>query len=169
MVRPRPPGQPGAARRPAGDRGAVRRVPAEENGASQPSWHGFRTKTLRNGVLTPRYYDPEVDRELAALRETHTLVVLGDLAADGRLELRTGDEVGKLGYGRDGVPFVRTSDISTWEINVDPKHRVERPVYEKLRAKQDVRENADSFGRRVLELILPFRAPSASARGSRPW
>ena len=105
-------------------------------------WLGFHAKALRNGVLAPRYYDPEIDRELRSLKRTHHLVVLGDLVASGRLHLRTGDEVGKLGYGAEGgIPFVRTSDISTWEIKVDPKHRVERAVFEKLRRKQDVREN----------------------------
>ena len=104
-------------------------------------WLGFRVKRLQGDVLAPRYYDPEIERELNALRTSHDMLVMADLVQDGRIEIRTGDEVGKLGYGRDGVPFVRTSDISTWEIKVDPKHRVDRATFERLCRKQDVREN----------------------------
>jgi hypothetical protein len=37
------------------------------------------------------------------------------------------------------VPFVRTSDISNWEIKRDPKHCVSDEVFEALASKQDVR------------------------------
>jgi type I restriction enzyme M protein len=56
------------------------------------------------------------------------------------LEITSGDEVGKLAYGSGSVPFVRTSDISNWEVKVDPKHGVSEEIYEGLRKKQDVRE-----------------------------
>jgi len=46
--------------------------------------------------------------------------------------------VGKLAYGTGDIPFVRTSDLSNWEIKVDPKHTVSREVYEQYAAKQDV-------------------------------
>jgi type I restriction enzyme M protein len=56
------------------------------------------------------------------------------------LEITTGDEVGKLAYGTGIIPFVRTSDISTWEVKVDPKHGVSEDIYEKYARKQDVQE-----------------------------
>jgi len=66
---------------------------------------------------------------------------LGDLVDNGCLSLSTGDEVGKLAYGGGDIPFVRTSDISNWEIKLDPKHTIERALYESLKKKQDVRAN----------------------------
>ena len=55
------------------------------------------------------------------------------------LAVSTGDEVGKLAYGGGDVPFVRTSDLSNWEIKLDPKHTLERVLYATLKDKQDVR------------------------------
>lgn len=93
---------------------------------------------LSNDVLAPRYYDPSVDRELEALSSSHELVKLRDLVNHGHLQVRTGDEVGKLAYGTGPVPFVRTSDVSNWEVKMDPKHCVSEEVYEGLARKQDV-------------------------------
>ncbi len=54
------------------------------------------------------------------------------------LSISTGDEIGKLAYGTGTIPFIRTSDISNWELKADPKHGVSREIYESLRDKQDV-------------------------------
>jgi type I restriction enzyme M protein len=91
-------------------------------------------------VLAPRYYNPEVASEMSLLHSTHDSIKVGDLIASGQIELATGDEVGKLAYGTGPVPFVRTSDISTWEIKVDPKHGLSEEVYQKYARKQDVQE-----------------------------
>jgi len=37
------------------------------------------------------------------------------------------------------IPFVRTSDLINWEINIDPKKQVAREVYELYKDKQDIR------------------------------
>ena len=96
-------------------------------------------KDIYENVLCPRYYDPEISRAVKALEKTHSLLRLGDLLEEGTLSISTGDEVGKLAYGTGDIPFVRTSDISNWEIKADPKHRIERELYESLKNKQDVR------------------------------
>jgi type I restriction enzyme M protein len=93
---------------------------------------------VRENVLCPRYYDPQSEQELEVLQRTHFLVSFSDLVASGVLSVNTGDEIGKLAYGTGTIPFIRTSDISHWEIKTDPKHGVSRPIYESLRAKQDV-------------------------------
>ncbi len=36
------------------------------------------------------------------------------------------------------IPFVRTSDLSNWEIKIDPKHRLDRKLYESMKVGQDV-------------------------------
>ncbi|MCP4697895.1 MAG: N-6 DNA methylase [Gammaproteobacteria bacterium] len=99
----------------------------------------FEKSALTKNILCPRYYDPQADRELDALSKTHQLLRFGDLVKNGVLSLATGDEVGKLAYGTGDIPFIRTSDISNWEIKADPKHGLSLEWYEKLRAKQDMR------------------------------
>lgn len=106
-----------------------------------PSPLGFmveRDEVLSN-VLCPRYYDPQVNVEKALLNETHDLPTFGELVREGVLSVQTGDELGKLAYGTGDVPFIRTSDISNWEIKADPKHGVDRKLFESLKRKQDVR------------------------------
>ncbi|NUQ05369.1 MAG: N-6 DNA methylase [Anaerolineae bacterium] len=93
---------------------------------------------LVEDTLAPRYYGFDAETDLADLSETHDLVSVGHLIEQGLLKITTGDEVGKLHYGSGSIPFVRTSDISTWEIKIDPKHGVSEEVYESLAAKQDV-------------------------------
>lgn len=93
-----------------------------------------------DNVLAPRYYNPEVNDALQLLQETHHLVKFGDLVSLGVITISTGDEVGKLAYGNGDIPFIRTSDISNWEIKVDPKHCVSEEVYGIYAKKQDVQE-----------------------------
>lgn len=97
------------------------------------------SRQITNNVLAPRTYvfDKQID---AGLRETHQLITIGQLINENILEVTTGNEVGKLAYGSGNVPFVRTSDISNWEIKSDPKHLISEEIYESLAAKQDVRE-----------------------------
>lgn len=102
---------------------------------------GYQVKSgaIKDNVLAPRYYDPAVDVTLGRLSATHELVSIQTLLDDGSLEITAGHEVGKLAYGGGTVPFVRTSDLSNWEIKRDPKHCVSDEVYQSLAAKQDVR------------------------------
>ncbi len=99
----------------------------------------IREQDISENVLCPRYYDPEVKRVIGVLKKTHSLIRFEKLLEEGYLSISTGDEVGKLAYGSGGIPFIRTSDISNWEIKVDPKHRIDREIYESLKEKQDVR------------------------------
>jgi len=95
---------------------------------------------ISSNVLSPGYYDPEIDVQLIALKKSHTLVSFGELVHSGVVTVSTGDEVGKLAYGTGDIPFIRTSDISNWELKADPKHAIDRGYYEQLREKQDVQE-----------------------------
>lgn len=94
---------------------------------------------LERNVLIPRYYNPEIPRTLARLRESHDLTILRDIVDKGFLETSTGDEIGKMAYGTGNIPFVRTSDISNWEIKTDPKQGVSEEIYQFYAEKQDVR------------------------------
>ena len=92
-----------------------------------------------NDVLIPRYYNPEIGAEMARLGSDYTFIALSDLVEQGVLSFATGIEVGKMAYGTGGIPFIRTSDISNWEIKADFKHGVSEEIYERARAKVDVR------------------------------
>ena len=94
---------------------------------------------LSSNVLCPRYYDPETEQEVEGMGKTHDLHVFGDLVEGGVLSLATGDEIGKLAYGTGSIPFIRTSDLSNWELKADPKHGVSQEIYDSLSVKQDVR------------------------------
>src|SRR5260370_32283644 len=85
----------------------------------------------------------EIDAEVAAeaRAKPHDVVSVAVLVRDGVVSISTGDEVGKLAYGTGEIPFVRTSDISNWEVKLDPKHNVSGEVYERYRSSQDVQPN----------------------------
>lgn len=102
---------------------------------------GFIVKRsqITNSVLAPRAYvfDNQNDE---GLEEAHRLITIGQLIDEKVLEVTTGNEVGKLAYGTGSIPFVRTSDISNWEIKSDPKHLLSEEIYNRFAEKQDVRE-----------------------------
>lgn len=93
---------------------------------------------ISGSVLCPRYYDPQAKEELQGLENTHTLLSISQLITEGVISIATGDEIGKLAYGTGTIPFIRTSDISNWELKSNPKHAVSRDIYNGLRKKQDV-------------------------------
>jgi type I restriction enzyme M protein len=101
--------------------------------------YGVDAATLETNILAPRYHEPLAQRATQHLAKTHELVSVRELLEEGVLAITSGDEVGKLAYGTGPIPFVRTSDISGWEIKIDPKHCVSEEIYEGLRQSQDVR------------------------------
>lgn len=102
---------------------------------------GFLQKRSRISglILVPKYYDPELAEQLQRLSQTHDLVPIGDLAQKKILEISTGAEVGKMAYGTGPIPFIRTSDISNWELKADPKQGVSEAIYNSLSKKMDVK------------------------------
>jgi type I restriction enzyme M protein len=102
---------------------------------------GFRKRLseIAGNIFIPKYYDPEITATLHALQTTHDLPTIGELVDQGVISVMTGDEIGKLSYGTGDVPFIRTSDLSNWELKIDPKHGVSDEIYEKYRRRQDVR------------------------------
>ena len=91
--------------------------------------------------LSPRRYDPSISHLLKKLEATHLVFRFADLVDSGLISIASGDEIGKLAYGTGSIPFVRTSDLSNWEIKADPKHCVSEEIYESFRNKQDIRED----------------------------
>lgn len=100
----------------------------------------YQSDTIQNQIYIPRYYDPNLKTDIASLRETHNCHVVEDLIQEGTIAYNTGNEIGKLSYGTGDIPFVRTSDLSNWEIKSLPKQGVSESIYEKYAPGQDVQE-----------------------------
>lgn len=102
---------------------------------TRPSHLGFTQlrSELVGEILVPKYYDPELRDQLNELEHTHLLLNIGDLIDESALSVTTGVEVGKMAYGTGPVPFIRTSDLSNWEIKADPKHGVSEELYRELK------------------------------------
>lgn len=98
----------------------------------------IRSDAIKASTYIPKYYDPEIKKSLRALENTHDLFLIGQLVQDGVITLATGDEIGKSAYGTGDIPFVRTSDISNWEIKSAPKQGVSKDIYESYSEKQNV-------------------------------
>jgi type I restriction enzyme M protein len=88
--------------------------------------------------LAPRAFEFDADVDAEKMARTHEVVSIHELVKQKALSISTGDEVGKLAYGTGEIPFVRTSDISNWEIKLDPKHCVSEEVFARFKDRQDV-------------------------------
>lgn len=93
---------------------------------------------VENYILSPRYYNPAANLIMQKMKETHDFIKIQDMIDHGEIEFKTGDEVGKMAYGTGNIPFVRTSDISNWEIKTDPKQCISEEIYENLKVSQDI-------------------------------
>ena len=99
-------------------------------------WHSkFK---IKNHIYIPKYYDPKLKNDLHHMKDTHELHNVKNLVNDGVIAFSTGHEIGKLAYGTGDIPFVRTSDISNWEINTAPKQGVSEQIYHQYNKSQNV-------------------------------
>jgi type I restriction enzyme M protein len=98
-------------------------------------------KNLSPHYLVPRYYARDVEftnaeRTLVAGATSATLAELIEMRA---LEIKKGHEPGSEAYGTGDIPFVRTSDISNFEISTDPTKAVSEEVYAEFARQQRLR------------------------------
>lgn len=103
-------------------------VPDDHLGFMQPR------SDIVGTVYVPKYYDPEILNHIAGLESTHTTPTLGQFIESGALSITSGIEVGKMAYGTGPIPFIRTSDLSNWELKADPKHGVSTELHAALKA-----------------------------------
>ncbi len=122
---------------------------------AQQDHTGFKlpASDIRRGVFLPKYYDPGITARLEALKATHGLVTVGELMAKKHLEVSTGNEIGKMAYGTGTIPFIRTSDVSNWELKTDAKQGVSDGIYSEYGPGQDVRAGDIFFVRDGTYLI----------------
>jgi len=117
---------------------AYQKFKTGEIGAGSHLGFSIKKSDVRNSILVPKYYNPEIEHDLGRLETTHDLVTIGQLMENKSIKLSTGVEVGKMAYGTGTIPFVRTSDISNWEIKADFKHGVSAEIYEGEKNSADV-------------------------------
>ena len=98
----------------------------------------LKSNNVKNNIFIPKYYDPELYDEILELESTHELFNLGTLIEEGKVIAQTGHEIGKMAYGTGNIPFVRTSDITNWEIKTIPKQGVSEEIYQQYAEREDV-------------------------------
>lgn len=96
------------------------------------------SRDIKNNIYIPKYYDPDLNAEIHSLSKTHDLLYLADLIDRNIIHVQTGHEIGKMAYGTGNIPFVRTSDISNWEIKTIPKQGISEEIYKQYADKEDV-------------------------------
>lgn len=89
----------------------------------------------------PRFYDGSLSDELEKEAEQvgGKLILLQSLVEDGYITIRKGHEVGAQAYGTGIIPFIRTSDISNWEVSIDPTKSISDEIYSEFAPKQNLR------------------------------
>lgn len=91
--------------------------------------------------LVPRYFERPAPRSAdeQALLDGAEWVTLGQLRERGLIRVRKGREPGSAAYGTGDIPFIRTSDLSNFEVSTDPTKSVSEAVYDEHRAAIDLR------------------------------
>lgn len=113
---------------------------AFHNDNSQQSvWRSVALRGQR--YLVPRYHYTVFDytqTEKEILSDAK-FATLGELVADGLITIRKGHEIGSEAYGTGDIPFVRTSDISNFEISSDPTKSVSEEIYAEYAPQQQLK------------------------------
>lgn len=106
-----------------------------------PNGHWRKVSLTGKRYLVPRYYYDLNDASAgeADLLRGADFATLGELANAQIIRVRKGHEVGSAAYGTGEVPFVRTSDISNFEISTDPTKSVSEAVYRAYADQQNLR------------------------------
>jgi type I restriction enzyme M protein len=111
-------------------------------------------------IFSPKYYDPKVISKIEELKnnDNYDLIKIKELVNDGTITIKRGFEVGSKKYGTGKIPFIRTSDISNWEIRVNQETSVSEKVYSEDYLKCDIKINDVLFvndgGRMIGETAL---------------
>ena len=98
---------------------------------------------LKSFILSPRYNSKfkAQSKKFTTIKKDFELISIKELIEDKKIEIRTGDEVGKKYYGTGDIPFIRTSDITDGKIKLETKHKISEDKYFELKKKQDLKEN----------------------------
>jgi type I restriction enzyme M protein len=102
---------------------------------------------IKNKIFIPFYYiGVEKTLKKLATNKNFTLLTIKDLIDKNIIYtnkggyLPRGDEIGSHVYGLGDIPFIRTSEINNWEVNLDSYKKTSEEVYEQYRLKQNIEE-----------------------------
>lgn len=100
--------------------------------------------SLSDGILVPRYYDPDTSKRLERLKRSgdYELVQVQELVDEHALSITN---VGATASGAectiyDSIPFFRTSDVGAWETRNYTVQNVNEETYLRYKGKQDLQE-----------------------------
>lgn len=93
---------------------------------------------VRDRILIPKLYDPDLEEAAKLASKGFKLIALGDLLYPGDQGSRLGSWIKREWYGTGAIPYVRTSDLSHWRVRPDYKKGVAEDIYNKLKDIQDV-------------------------------
>jgi type I restriction enzyme M protein len=98
----------------------------------------FDVKIRDPFYIVPRYYDRKTEILLSTdAQALHAKVyTVGDLVKRKWISIKKGHEVGSEAYGSGEIPFVRTSDISNFEVSIDPTKSVSKETYVQFKKEQ---------------------------------
>jgi len=102
---------------------------------------------IQNKIFIPIYYTG-VEKTLKKLENDKNFILLTmkDLADKNIIYtnkggyLPRGDEIGSHVYGLGDIPFIRTSEVINWEVNLDSYKKTSEEVYEQYKLKQNIEE-----------------------------
>jgi type I restriction enzyme M protein len=100
---------------------------------------------IKNNIFIPSYYIG-VEKPLKSLKNNKKCVLssFADLVEKGIIYTKNkeylprGDEIGSHVYGLGEVPFIRTSEINNWEINLSSHKKTSVDVYNQYKEKQNI-------------------------------
>ncbi len=100
---------------------------------------------IKNKIFIPNYYIG-VEKTLKNLSTDNRFILFSiqDLVerkiiyTNKNKNLPRGDEIGSNLYGLGDIPFIRTSEISNWEINIDSNKRTSEEIYLKYKDSQNI-------------------------------
>ncbi|MHA2073506.1 MAG: N-6 DNA methylase [Candidatus Hodarchaeales archaeon] len=103
----------------------------------------FQFSQIINSILIPEYYNPDIEKQLNNIikQGEYQFVSIGKLLNEGIIELTRGHEIGSKFYGTGEIPFIRTSDLINWELDISPKKKISQDIWELYKDKQDIKAN----------------------------
>lgn len=106
--------------------------------SNKESTYWFNAEITDKYYLVPRYYDRKTDVLLKndAERINGELISFKEMVTKNWISIRKGVEVGSEFYGSGDIPFVRTSDLSNFEVSIDPTKSISLDVYNQYKDEQ---------------------------------
>ena len=111
----------------------------EHDNHSHLGWN-MSLNEIKDNILLPKYYNPDIENELNEYINSGQFEVksLAELENEKIIKIDRGHEVGSDCYGTGDIPFVRTSEVSNWEITADCTHCVSEEIYDEYKKKQNI-------------------------------